>query len=117
MKQASLLVVLLVLAASFLVYDSHALGAQAPTVEFPQASPPALVREQFGLTTVEVEYARPGVKGRKIFGGLVPHGEVWRTGANAATKVTFSTDVTFGGEEVPAGSYALFTIRARASGR
>lgn len=82
----------------------------APAVQFPKASPPALVREQVGLTTVEVAYSRPGAKGRKVFGGLIPYGEVWRTGANEATKITFSTDVTFGGEPVPAGTYALFTI-------
>lgn len=88
--------------------------AAAPAVAqepgFPAASPPALVRDQIGLTTVEIEYARPGVKGRTIFGGLVPHGEVWRTGANAATRITFDTDVIFGGEPLPAGTYALFTI-------
>jgi hypothetical protein len=59
---------------------------------------------------VSAEYSRPGVKGRKIFGGLVPYGEVWRTGANTATKITFSTDVSFGGTAVPPGDYALFTI-------
>jgi len=80
------------------------------TIEFPQASPSAFLRETIGLTTVEIEYARPGVKDRKIFGGLVPYGELWRTGANAATKLTFSTDVTFGGKKIAAGSYALFTI-------
>jgi hypothetical protein len=77
---------------------------------FPQASPPALVRDQVGLTTVEIEYARPGVKGRKVFGGLVPYGQLWRTGANTATRVSFSTDVIFAGEAVPAGDYALFTV-------
>jgi len=96
------------LAASFLAFSTPA--RQDGGVQFPQASPAALVRDQIGLTTVEVEYSRPGVKGREIFGGLVPYGEVWRTGANAATKVTFSSDVTFGGAEVPAGSYALFTV-------
>jgi len=83
---------------------------QTQALEFPQASPKALVRDRFGLTTVEIEYARPGVKGRKIFGGLVPFGEVWRTGANSATKISFDTDVTFGDAKVAAGSYALFTI-------
>jgi hypothetical protein len=83
-------------------------------LEFPQASPPALVRDQFGLTTVEIEYARPSVRERTIFGGLVPYGEVWRTGANNATKVTFSTEVVFGGTSVPPGSYALFTIPGKA---
>jgi len=83
---------------------------QEPKLEFPQASPAASFKQRVGLTDVEVEYSRPGVKGRKIFGGLVPYGEVWRTGANSATKITFSTDVKLEGSAVPAGSYALFTI-------
>lgn len=91
------------------------LGAQtpaAPKIDFPAASPNATVQQRVGLTDIEVVYARPGVKGRKIFGELVPHGEVWRTGANNATKITFSTPVKVGGTDVPAGSYALFTIPA-----
>jgi hypothetical protein len=83
---------------------------QEPKLEFPQASPAASFKQRVGLTDVEIEYSRPGVKGRKIFGGLVPYGEVWRTGANSATKITFSTDVKLEGAAVPAGSYALFTI-------
>lgn len=64
-----------------------------------------------GLTDVHVEYSRPGVKGRTIFAadGLVPYGEIWRTGANQATKITFSKKVTVAGEDVPAGSYAVLT--------
>jgi hypothetical protein len=62
------------------------------------------------LTDIEIVYSRPGVKDRPIFGSLVPYGEVWRTGANASTKVTFSTPVKFGGVDVPAGTYALYTI-------
>jgi hypothetical protein len=83
---------------------------QDAPIEFPQASPAASVKQRIGLTDVEVEYSRPGVKGRKIFGGLVPYGEVWRTGANTATKVTFGGDVKLEGTAVPAGSYALYTI-------
>ncbi len=79
-------------------------------LDFPAASPPAMVRDQVGLTTVEIDYARPGVKERTIFGDLIPYGEVWRTGANAATRISFSSDVTFGGKPVAAGAYALFTI-------
>jgi len=62
-----------------------------------------------GLTDVVVEYSRPSMKGRTIFGGLVPYDKLWRTGANARTKITFSNDVTFGGTEVKAGSYGLLT--------
>lgn len=97
------------LVASLFLAAAPASG-QTPQVAFPQASPPSLVRNQIGLTTVEVEYARPSVRGRKVFGELVPYGEVWRTGANTATKITFSGDVTFGGETIEAGTYSLFTI-------
>lgn len=99
---------------SVLSFALAALTAMGTTlhaqVEFPQASPASKLVDHFGLTTVEIDYARPSVKGRKVFGGLVPYGEVWRTGANAATKVVFSTEVLFGGEVVPAGTYGLFTI-------
>jgi hypothetical protein len=63
-----------------------------------------------GETYVRVIYGSPRVRGREIFGGLVPYGEVWRTGANEATEITFSQDVTFGGQAVDAGTYAVFTI-------
>ena len=79
-------------------------------VEFPSPSPACTIKQRVGLTDIEVVYSRPGMKGREIFGGLVPHGEVWRTGANNATKITFSTPVKLNGAEIPAGTYALFTI-------
>ncbi len=101
-------------AVSFLATCVLAAGLSAqtpaPKLEFPDASPNATVQQRVGLTDIEVVYARPGVKGRKVFGELVPYGEVWRTGANNATKITFSTPVKVGGTDVPAGSYALFTI-------
>jgi hypothetical protein len=84
--------------------------APAPKIEFPAPSPAATVKQRVGLTDIEVNYSRPSMRGRKIFGGLQPYGEIWRTGANTATKITFSTAVKFGGADVPAGSYALFTI-------
>ena len=96
--------------ATVLTVESHAQPTQDTKLEFPQASPAATFKQRVGTTDVEVEYSRPSVKGRKIYGGLVPHGEVWRTGANSATKITFSTDVKFGGKAVPAGTYALVTI-------
>src|SRR6187402_1064813 len=83
---------------------------QAPAAEFPAPSPAATLKQRIGVTDVEIVYSRPAAKGRKIFGGLVPYGEVWRTGANAAPKITFSTDVKWNGQAVPAGSYALFTL-------
>ena len=91
---------------------SAGLFAQAPAakIAFPDASPAASFKQRVGLTDIEVEYSRPSMHGRKIFGGLEPYGAVWRSGANTATKVTFSTAVKFGGVDVPAGSYALFSI-------
>ncbi|WP_177233605.1 DUF2911 domain-containing protein [Stigmatella erecta] len=76
----------------------------------PPASPSSKVTQVVGLTEISVDYASPAVKGRKIWGGLVPWDQVWRTGANAATKITFGNDVTFGGKPVPAGTYAVVTI-------
>lgn len=89
---------------------STGLFAQAPQVEFPAPSPAASFKQRVGITDVSVEYSRPSMRGRKIFGGLVPYGEVWRTGANSATKITFSTAAKFGGADIAAGTYALFTI-------
>lgn len=75
-----------------------------------RVSPNASVSQTIGVTEVTVSYGRPGVKGRTIWGELVPYGEVWRTGANEATTISFSKDVTIEGEPLPAGTYALFTI-------
>ena len=82
----------------------------AQQIQMPQASPQATIMQKVGLTDVKVEYSRPSAKGRKIFGELVPFGQVWRTGANAATIVTFSTDVKVEGKDIPKGSYALYSI-------
>ncbi len=76
----------------------------------PQPSPFSKLEQKVGLTDVILEYSRPGVKGRTIFGGLVPYGKVWRTGANARTKITFSTDVTVNEQTLKAGTYSVFTI-------
>jgi Protein of unknown function (DUF2911) len=84
--------------------------AQTPKVEFPAASPGCTLKQRVGVTDITVEYSRPSMKGREIFGNVVPFGKVWRTGANAATKITFSTDVKLNGTKVPAGAYALYTI-------
>ncbi len=86
-----------------------AFGFSANAQNLPQPSPSAAVSQTIGLTEVTVEYSRPGVKGRTIWGDLVPYDQVWRTGANASTKIEFSTDVVIGGEEVPAGKYSIFT--------
>ena len=76
----------------------------------PQPSPKATVEQRVGLTDVSVEYSRPGVKGRAVFGDLVPYGNTWRTGANFNTKVTFSSDVSIDGQTLNAGSYGLYTV-------
>jgi hypothetical protein len=103
----------LVSGAAFFASFLHA--EEAKKIDFPQASPSASVKERVGVTAVSIDYSRPSVRERKIFGGLLPYGTVWRTGANAATKITFSTDVKLGGAAVPAGSYALFTIPGEAA--
>jgi hypothetical protein len=102
---------LIALVVSTVAFFTSGLHAQEATkIDFPQPSPSASFKERVGVTAVSIDYSRPSAKERKIFGGLVPYGDVWRTGANAATKITFSTDVKLGGAAVPAGSYALFTI-------
>lgn len=84
-------------------------------LETPQPSPAATVEQAVGLGTVTVDYSRPGMKDRAIFGALVPYGEIWRLGANASTKIEFSEDVEVGGQKVPAGKYALYAIPNEAS--
>lgn len=81
-------------------------------VQTPSASPFAKHEQMVGLTNVTLEYSRPSVKGRVIFGndGIVPFGKVWRTGANNVTKITFGDNVKVGGKELKAGAYAILTI-------
>jgi hypothetical protein len=100
---------LLVMAISGLAVVSS-LRAQTPNIDFPAASPACTLKQRVGFTDITVVYSRPGVKGRTIFGGIVPYGQVWRTGANQATKISFSTPVKLEGTDIPAGTYALFTI-------
>lgn len=76
----------------------------------PAASPRQKVEQQFSTSKISVDYGRPGVKGRKIFGELVPFSKVWRAGANSATKITFEQSVTVGGKTLPAGSYGMFVV-------
>ncbi|TWO31701.1 DUF2911 domain-containing protein [Seonamhaeicola sediminis] len=78
-------------------------------VETPAPSPSAKLEQKVGLTDITIEYSRPGVKGRTIFGELEPWGTIWRTGANKNTTITFSDDVTFAGTDVKAGTYAIYT--------
>lgn len=104
---ASLRLIFLVSAGSTVL--ATASWAQAP-LNFPAPSPAAKVTQTVGLTEVEITYARPAMRGRQIFGALVPYDEIWRTGANQSSKISFSGPVEFGGVEVPAGTYALYTV-------
>jgi hypothetical protein len=96
-----------------LIAAAAAVLAAAPALadlETPRASPNATVSQVVGVTDVTITYCRPGVKGRVIWGGLVPYGQVWRTGANEATTIAFSSDVSIDGHTLAAGTYALMTI-------
>ena len=79
-------------------------------IQAPAASPSGKIEQKVGLTDVSVEYSRPGMRGREVFGDLVPYGEIWRTGANANTKITFSDDIMINGKELKKGSYSIYTI-------
>jgi hypothetical protein len=86
-------------------------GFAAPEkIEFPAASQHGWVKQRVGLTDIEIDYSRPNKNGRVIFGGLLPFDKVWRTGANASTKIKFSDAVGVGGKPVAAGEYSLYTI-------
>lgn len=93
-----------------LLLSAQAPAQQAPRLELPQPSPSSTLKQRVGLTDIEISYSRPSARDRLIFGGLVPYGQVWRTGANARTTISFSTPVKLNGTEIPAGKYALFTI-------
>ena len=77
-------------------------------VKSPQASTSQTISQTVGLTNVELSYSRPSMKGRVIFGNLVPYDKVWRTGANGNTKITFDKNVMIGGKDINAGTYAIF---------
>jgi len=79
-------------------------------IKTPAPSPTQTIKQDFALSSIEVNYSRPAVKGRVIFGDIVPYGKMWRTGANGATKITFGEDVKVGGVAVKAGTYALYSI-------
>ncbi len=81
----------------------------------PKPSPKGIVMQEVGLTDVRVEYSRPSAKDRTVFGELVKYDQMWRTGANMATKISFSTDVKVNGKDLPAGEYSLFTIPGKES--
>ena len=103
MKQTQISFLILLLAC-------FTLGTASAQIETPAPSPLAKLTQKVGLTDVTIEYSRPSMKGRTIYGDLVPFGKLWRTGANMATKLTFSDDVKIAGKELKAGTYALFSI-------
>ncbi len=104
MKTTLKSLILLVLSASFLY------RADAQQLKVPAPSPVQTIKQAVGLSDITIEYSRPGVKNRVIFGDLVPYGKTWRTGANNATKLTFGEDVKIDNRPVAAGSYALYTV-------
>lgn len=97
MKKITLMIIALALSIS--------INAQVQT---PQPSPSGKIEQKVGLTDVTIEYSRPGVKGRTVFGDLVPYEKLWRFGANRNTMITFSTDATIDGQTLKAGTYAIF---------
>jgi hypothetical protein len=84
-------------------------SAFAQQVRTPRPSPSSTLTQTVGLTDITIKYSRPGVKGRTIWGDLVPYGKVWRTGANEATTISFSDDVMVGGQKLAKGTYSLHT--------
>lgn len=104
-----------VLPVPALLAATLALPAQQPAIKPYQASPAATVSQDLGTASVKIEYSSPGVKGRQIWGGLVPWDKVWRAGANNATVFTFSDPVKIAGKDVPAGSYAFFAVPGQKS--
>ena len=96
--------IIMVLAAACFFLGAHA------QLKTPAPSPTQTIRQDFGLSSIELSYSRPGMKNRKIFGDLVPFGKVWRTGANQATTISFGDEVTIGDVKIPAGKYGLLSI-------
>ncbi len=90
-------------------------GAFAQSLTTPQPSTTQTIKQNFGLSSIELSYSRPNMKGRTVMGNLVPFGKVWRTGANSATTLTFGDDVTIGNKLVTAGKYGLVTIPGKES--
>ncbi len=99
--------------AALLALSTFTVNAQQ--IKTPAPSPAATVKQAFGLGEITIDYSRPLARGRMIFGSVVPYDRVWRTGANATTKITFSDDVTLEGRAVKAGTYGLYTVPGRSS--
>jgi hypothetical protein len=91
------------------------MSVTAQNLKTPAPSPSQTITQDFALSSIEINYSRPSAKGRTIFGGLVPFGEKWRTGANGPTTISFGQDVTVGGKAVKAGKYTVITIPGKSS--
>ena len=85
-------------------------STSAQTLKTPVLSPLQTIKQNFALSDISIEYSRPSARGRVVYGEVVPFDKIWRTGANACTKLTFTDAVTVDGNPIPAGTYALFTI-------
>jgi hypothetical protein len=101
----------------FVIPAAFPLAAQTPppALKLPRLSQHQVVVQTVGLTDIKIDYSRPAVKGRAIWGGLVPYDQVWRTGANEATQISFSDDVTINGQALPKGTYSLHTVPGKDS--
>lgn len=98
------------LALLLIVQIASILPSNAQALKTPAPSPLQTIDQAFALSNIKIEYSRPSVKGRVVYGDLVPYGKVWRTGANQSTKITFGDDVKVEGVALKAGTYALYTI-------
>lgn len=96
------------------IFSAFSCGAIAQ-LKIPAPSPTQTIRQEFGLSSIELSYSRPGAKNRKMIGGLLPYDSVWRTGANQATTLNFGDAVTIGGTAIPAGKYGLLSIPGKSS--
>ncbi len=105
MKASQLLITFL---AGYLIWISIPTILLAQDFEVPRSSPKASVSQHIGITNINVDYCRPSVKDRKIFGELIPFGKVWRTGANEATTISFPHEIKMEDKSIPPGKYALF---------
>ena len=112
MRKALIVIATLLIAGAALAQTA---APAAPQLKFPAPSPHASLTQSIGLVDMTITYSRPGVKGRQIWGALVPYDKVWRTGANEATKISLSDDVTINGQPLPKGTYSLHTIPGQAS--
>jgi hypothetical protein len=95
---------------SVLFVAASLVGYAQGGLKLPALSPTAKISQDFSISNIEISYSRPSMRGRKIFGDVVPYGKIWRTGANAATKIKFGEDVEIAGQKIKAGEYAMYSM-------